>query len=60
MQRRPLRTVLAITVAAIWTLASIDSIVFNRPVPSEIITPVMLIVVGAYMARRNGNGNGDH
>ncbi len=58
MNRSRLTTPLAICVASCWVFASINSIVLNRPLPAELVTPVMLIVVGAYMARGNGHGNG--
>lgn len=57
MGRRSLTTVLTLTVASVWAISAIDAVAFNRPVPVEIVTPVMLTVVGFYMAR-NGNGGG--
>lgn len=58
MERRWLTTIITVTVSFCWAAASIAGIIFNRLVPIEIITPVMLAVTGFYMTRRNGNGNG--
>ncbi len=56
MNRAWLTTVLTVTVSFCWALAAIAGVVANRLVPIEVITPVMLTVVGFYMTRKNGNG----
>ncbi len=50
---------LAVTVAFCWAFASIAGVVWNRLVPIEVITPVMLVVTGFYMTRKDSNGK-DH
>ncbi len=61
MNRRWLTTVLTVTVSFCWAFAAIAGVVSNRFVPIEVITPVMLTVVGFYMTRKETNGNGkDH
>lgn len=56
MGRSKLTTVITLTVSSVWALAALDAVAFNRVVPAEIVTPVMLAVVGFYMSSTRGNG----
>ncbi len=56
MNRAWLTTILTVTVSFCWAFAAIAGVIANRFVPIEVITPVMLTVVGFYMTRKNGNG----
>ncbi len=59
MRLPTLKTALAVIVALCFVGASVDSIVFNRPLPAELVTPLMVIILTAYMIRENGNGKKD-
>ncbi len=58
MRHVTLKTVLAVTVAICFVGASVDSIVLNRPLPAELVTPLMVIILTAYI-RNGGNGKKD-
>lgn len=57
MSRATLSTLLALTVASVWTGTAVDAVFFDRPIPFDAATTVMLVVVGFYMnsTRRNGD-----
>lgn len=56
----PLRTWVTIAVIAIWLIAATVALVTANVTELGIITPVVMIVVGALFTyyKRNGNGNG--
>ena len=51
---------ITLVVGSVWAAAGLASLVDANVTPLTIITPVMLIVTGFWMAtRKNGNGKGD-
>jgi uncharacterized membrane protein YjjP (DUF1212 family) len=58
VNKETLTTILALTIAAVWAIVAISSVITKEYNSVAIITPVMLIVAGFLFGyKKNGNGS---
>ena len=56
VSRHQLRVIIGLTVAVIWSVVTLGSLVTQNFTPLTIVTPVMLVVTGFLFARKlNGD-----